>query len=427
MKRKRIALSLLGVLLAFQANGAMQMVASAESFDDSTPFVEDDFDMDMGDDFVDDDETFIDQIDEGGVISDDDSSEISDDEEIDELSDEDDDISAPIDVDESMRVSNYKTKNERSDFFLGEDPLKVTKFVYEEDDIKEVLNKEDYEVIGYVKKSDYIETEGYLDNLSEFENEPNEAGIWAAIVQGKPPYFGRQAVVVTFHDMNDVSMYNWKTTGDIVVGENPAEALSVFYEYNGTEYEVDSEDIHVVGYVPVEEYVDEDGINANYTVVDLPETAGEWVVIFEGVGDYKGQQTGCVSVKDDKDISMYAAGIKNQEVTVDSDIENLITVARNNFTSSKTLGKDVFKIAGYIADSEFAAAEYDLNKCETIKKAPDTARGWFVVLEGTAPYYGKNIVWLDIKESKVVPETAAKFEEEAASQDDEKFVDENEE
>ena len=51
-----------------------------------------------------------------------------------------------------------------------------------------------------------------------------------------------------------------------------------------------------------------------------------------------------------------------------------------------------------------------LNNIENIQAAADTAGGWYVLIEGTEPYYGRLAAWFKVREPEI-PETEMETEE----------------
>lgn len=297
---------------------------------------------------------------------------------------------------------------EKSDIFVGEDVEKNLSVKWSIEESAQQLEKSNYTVMGYITEEQLNQADCDLDNLNEFKTLPDTVGKWYLIFEGVSPYYGRQAVCVTVHDQYDLSMYKWRMDREVIVGENPEESLEIFMD-NDENHLVGKENYTILGYITQEEY-----IAANYNLEKITdftekiETSGNWLLVVEGKGQYHGRQAGWVSVKDQYDINMYQIQLTTDKVTPGEDISKYIEISNVRYGDEKVLDETVYRVTGYIKENDFIANGYDVNKIENLQKSADSSGGWYAVVEGIAPYYGKSAVWIEVDELDTTEEIGMK-------------------
>ena len=306
-------------------------------------------------------------------------------------------VEVPEDASKRKLFSGYV---EKSDIFINESIESMLKVYVFDGNVEQQLNNNEYTILGYITEEEYLNTDHALDNLNSFKSVPDSAGVWFLVFEGVTPYFGRQAVSITVHDEYDLSMYNWSMEGDCIAGENPENALEVFKE-NSESYLLENEDYRILGYI-----TDSDYENAQYNldniseVETVPNEPGQWIMIIEGTGNYHGRLIGWINVKDSFDLSMYQCNVEKESITVGENIEDYVQVSRNKFGDLKVLPADDYKVLGVVEEKEFAAGGYDINNIADIKEDANTAGGWYLIIEGNAPYFGRTAVWFNVYEKE---------------------------
>ena len=295
---------------------------------------------------------------------------------------------------------------ENSDVFVGEHPEETLKVEGMDGENRVQLDKNSYTVVGYVTEEEFNEADHTPDNLSEFKSTPDTPGKWYLIYEGVIPYYGRQAVCVTAHDLYDLSIYKWTVDGDVVVNEDPKESLNVYQKNTDQENPIGIENYTILGYIPEERYVTAlYDLNQISDFTQIPEYAGNWLLVFEGCGEYHGRQAAWITVKDKNDLGAYQCQFAADKVEQGDNIEAFIEVSRNKYGVSQILNQESYQVIGYIKESDFAACGYDLNNIENIQQSADVPGGWYAVIEGRESYSGRLAVWFQMEIPKETEET----------------------
>lgn len=311
-------------------------------------------------------------------------------------------------VDNAYNMKSFAGSLDCSDILLGEKPESTLKVFSYENGIEEYLDERSYTVAGYITEEEFLAEDRCLDNLRSFKPEPDTVGKWLLVFEGVTPYYGRQAVYITVHDVYDLSIYKWFFDGDVMAGENPGNALQVYLETSGERTVLDKEHYTILGYIPENVFQREDFRLENAAeFYAVPETEGNWLAVLEGAGDYYGRQAVLFYVKDKYDFSMYQCNFTKEKVMPGENVEEYIEVFRSNYDNSNILAPENYRVSGYVTEQEFAMSGYDLNNISNMQTAISEAGGWYLVLEGAEPYYGKQILWLEVSEPETseVPET----------------------
>lgn len=324
-------------------------------------------------------------------------------------------------VDDSNSLRNFSGVVDKSDIFLGENisnTLKVCK--YDENGEMQFLDSSNYTILGYVTEVAYLNAEHTLDNLNNFNQIPDATGTWFLVFEGITPYYGRQTVRIVVHDEYDLSMYNWLIDSEVLVGENPENALRIFKnEYDDT-IQLSQDEYEVCGYITEEKYADmESSLDDISDLLEKPDAPGQWGMVVEGKGFFHGKLLAWVTMNDEKDLGMYQCNISKENLELGENINDYIAVERNRNESSKIISADNYKVVGFIKEKEFAANGYDINcSVETMEKSANEVGGWYVVLEGTEPYFGRLISWFEVNKGE------GEIEETVAADDMDKNVEE---
>lgn len=414
MKRKNMAL-FLGLILVFSGSNILQINAE-DTFDDGTEVVSeeesedkiltenDQTATDISEDIFEQKEDLQQQeIDISGTQ--DTGRDSSDDTTKDDFSsgEENSEILSDIsDNDNSYNIKSFTGIMEKSNILVGENPEEGLKIYYSQNDLEKTLNKSNYIIRGFITEEEYERADCCPDNMNQFKSIPDETGTWYMIVEGVTPYYGRQAVCVTVHDVYDISMYDWSLDNDYTVGETPEGSLKVFVDKNNEQSVLEKNNYTVLGYVTEEQY-----IKAEYNLDKLsdfsrvPETSGQWLIVFEGVGKYHGRQSGIVEIKDQYDLGMYQCQITNDKIVSGDDVSNFLEVKRLKDGNSQILNKDNYKIIGYIREKDFIDCGYNTDT-ENIQNSVNEIGSWYVLIEGTGPYYGKLATCFEVYDNETV-------------------------
>lgn len=312
-------------------------------------------------------------------------------------------------TDDTYNLKSFVCSAQCSDILLGEkseNSLKVCSYSNGEE---RILDETNYTVVGYVTETEYLNADHTLDNINNFKTEPDSTGVWLLVFEGITPYYGRQAVRITVHDLYDLSIYDWIVNEDIFVGDNPEEFLKVFLEKSGKQQLLNPENYEVIGYITAEAYMDSGNNLDTLTYLSpLPDCSGEWLIVFEGRNGYYGRQAACITVKDEFDLSGYQCSVKNGKITQGDNLEEVIEVSRYKGDKLNILPMENYRILGYVSEKEFAAGGYDLYNAKNVQVSPDITGGWYLIIEGTNPYYGRIATFFemcDLGASKVIDVT----------------------
>lgn len=310
---------------------------------------------------------------------------------------ETEDDSIEVVPDDSHNLKFFSGSVERNDIFVGEDVAGTLKVSFSEGSQEAFLNVDDYTVTGYVKEEEYLNADHTLDNLNLFYPVPDSPGNWFLVVEGKMPYYGRLAVRIVVHDAYDLSMYEWMSDKEVLVGENPKDALQIFQKQDGEKQKLSQDAYTVLGYVTEAEYENAgEDLEKITEFLEQPDSAGRWLMVAEGIGSYHGKLAGWIQVASEKNLGSYECSLTKDRIRQEENIQDYIQISQVNGENGEVLTPNDYKVVGVVSEKEFASNGYDVNNMENIQVAADAKGGWYLIVEGVWPYSGKLAVWFEV-------------------------------
>lgn len=184
---------------------------------------------------------------------------------------------------------------------------------------------------------------------------------------------------------------------NIFVFEDVSDTLCV-YDFNGTTQKLDAACYHILGYITEAMYQDVNGdLEQLDTFKESPDSAGVWLLVFEGTLPYYGRQTAEVTVHDTYDLSMYSWTI-DSGILAEEDPRDSLQIFLEYGGETVRLATEDYEVIGYITEETYAEVNGDFEKIAAYCSKPEKAGNWLIVVEGTGAYHGKLAGWTTVKD-----------------------------
>ena len=402
MKRRKISILLSVIMLISAGNYQIINAEDSDNAENVDVFMSSDDGKDMNiteeDSNNEEDETFISDMDlDFESESDTDSAQEEMNDEADNVEDFGDSWPEII-PDESYNLKNYFGSVELNDIFVGNDISGMLKVSILEGEQNAFLDAKNYRVVGYVNEEEYLNADHMLDNLNHFLPVPDAVGTWFLVAEGVTPYYGRLAVRIVVHDTYDISMYDWMSDGEVLIGENPKEALHIYSEQDNKKHQLSQEDYYVIGYISETEYENAGADVEKITEFsEFPDKSGRWLMVVKGAGIYYGKLAGWITVTEERNIGLYQCVLTQDRILLGERIQEYIQSISD---SRESLTTDDYRVLGVIREKDFITNGYDVNNMENVQESANEEGGWYLLIEGVGSYCGKLAVWFEVDQAQ---------------------------